>query len=59
MLREYSWDMTGYNSKSVPSTPDGGITRYMAERIFQLESEPPTVENINDYILSETAENSV
>ena len=52
MLREYSWDMTGYNSKSVPSTPDGGITRYMAERIFQLEPEPPTVENINDYILS-------
>ena len=52
MLREYSWDMTGYNPNSVPSTPDGGITRYMAERIFQLESEPPTVENINDYILS-------
>ena len=52
MLREYSWDMTGYKPKSIPSTPDGGITRYMAERIFQLEPEPPKAENINDYILS-------
>ena len=52
MLREYAWDMTGYKPKSVPSTPDGGITRYMAERIFQLEPEPPKAENINDYILS-------
>ena len=52
MLREYSWDMTGYKPKSVPSTPDGGITRYMAERIFQLEPEPPKAENINEYILS-------
>ena len=52
MLREYTWDMTGYKPKSVPSTPDGGITRYMAERIFQLEPEPPKAENINDYILS-------
>ena len=52
MLREYSWDMTGYKPKSVPSTPDGCITRYMAERIFQLEPDPPKVENINEYILS-------
>ena len=52
MLREYARDMTGYKPKSVPSTPDGGITRYMAERIFQLEPEPPKEENINDYILS-------
>ena len=44
--------MTGYKPKSIPSTPDGGITRYMAERIFQLEPEPPKAENINDYILS-------
>ena len=52
MLREYSWDMTGYKPKSVPDTPDGCITRYMAERIFQLEPEPPRAENINNYILS-------
>ena len=52
MLSEYTWNMTGYKPKSVPSTPDGGITRYMAERIFQLEPEPPKAENINDYILS-------
>ena len=59
MLREYSWDMTGYNPKSVPSTPDGGITRYMAERIFQLEPEPPKAENINDYILSALREKNL
>ena len=52
MLREYSWDMTGYKPKSFPDTPDSGITRYMAERIFQLEPELPMAENINDYILS-------
>ena len=52
MLREYSWDMTGYKPKAVPDTPDGGITRYMAERIFRLEPEPPKAENINNYILS-------
>lgn len=52
MLREYSWDMTGYKPKSFPDTPDSGITRYMAERIFQLEPELPKAENINDYILS-------
>lgn len=52
MLSEYTWNMTGYKPKSVPSTPDGGITRYMAERIFQLEPELPKAENINDYILS-------
>ncbi|MBR3206487.1 MAG: hypothetical protein IKF58_08765 [Bacillus sp. (in: Bacteria)] len=59
MLREYSWHMTGYNPKSVPSTPDGGITRYMAERIFQLEPEPPKAENINDYILSALREKNL
>ena len=52
MLREYSWDMTGYKPKSFPDTPDSGITRYMAERIFQLEPELPKAENINYYILS-------
>ena len=52
MLREYSWDMTGYKPKSFPDTPDSGITRYMAERIFQLEPELPKAENINDYMLS-------
>ena len=52
MLREYTWDMTGYMPKSVSDTPNGGITRHIAERIFQLEPEPPKAENINDYILS-------
>ena len=59
MLRDFSWDMTGYKPKSVPSTPDGCITRYMAERIFQLEPEPPKAENINDYILSALQEKNL
>ena len=59
MLREYTWDMTGYRPKSVPSTPDGGITRYMAERIFQLEPEPPAVDSLNEYILSALQEKNL
>ena len=59
MLREYSWDMTGYKPKSFPDTPDSGITRYMAERIFQLEPKPPRAENINDYILSAIREKNL
>ena len=59
MLREYSWDMTGYKPKSFPDTPDRGITRYMAERIFQLEPKPPRAENINDYILSAIREKNL
>ena len=59
MLREYAWDMTGYKPKSVPDTPDGSITRYMAERIFQLEPEPPKAENINDYILAALREKNL
>ena len=59
MLRDFSWDMTGYKPKSVPSTPDGCITRYMAARIFQLEPEPPKAENINDYILSALQEKNL
>lgn len=59
MLRKYTWDMTGYKPKSAPSTPNSGITRYMAERTFQLEPEPPRVENINDYILSALQEKNL
>lgn len=51
MLREYSWDMTGYKPKSFPDTPDSGITRYMAERIFQLEPELPKAEKATQRIL--------
>ena len=59
MLREYSWDMTGYKPKSFPDTPDSGITRYMAERIFQLEPEPPAVDGLNEYILSALQEKNL
>ena len=49
MLREYTWDMTGYKPKSVPDMPNGSITRHMAEHIFQLEPEPPAMDSQNEY----------
>ena len=52
MLSEYSWNMTGYTQKYILDAAELGFTRYVAERIFQLEPEPPKVENINEYILS-------
>lgn len=52
MLKDFSWDMTGYIQKYILDLSDDGITRYAAERIFQLEPEPPRVDNINEYILS-------
>jgi len=52
MLNEYSWNMIGYTQKHTIDAAELGFTRYVAERIFQLEPEPPKVENINEYILS-------
>ena len=52
MLSDFSWDMTGYIPKHAVNPHGDGIIPYAAERIFQLEPEPPKAENINDYILS-------
>ena len=52
MLNEYSWNMTGYTQKHTVDAAQLGFTRYVAERIFQLEPEPPKADNINEYILS-------
>ncbi len=52
MLNDFTWNMTGYIPKH-PVNPHGdGIIPYVAERIFQLEPEPPAVGSLNEYILS-------
>ena len=52
MLKDFSWNMVGYTQKYILDTTELGFTRYVAERIFQLEPEPPKVDNPNEYILS-------
>ena len=59
MLNEFTWNMTGYIPK-YPVNPHGdGIIPYVAERIFQLELEPPVVDSLNEYILSALQEKNL
>ena len=48
MLSDFSWDMTGYIPKHAVNPHGDGIIPYAAERIFQLEPEPPAVGNAID-----------
>ena len=41
MLNDFTWDMTGYIPKHQVNPHGDGIIPYAAERIFQLEPEPP------------------
>ena len=43
MLNDFTWNMTGYIPKHQVNPHGDGIIPYMAERIFQLEPEPPAV----------------
>ena len=52
MLNDFSWNMTGYIPKYQVNPHGDGIISYVAERIFQLEPEPPAVDSLNEYILS-------
>ena len=52
MLEDYLWNMTGYIPKYPVNPHCDGIIPYVAERIFQLEPEPPVVDCLNEYILS-------
>ena len=52
MLKKFSWDIAGYIPKHTVNPSSDGIVPYVAERIFQLEPEPPKVDSPNDYILS-------
>ena len=48
MLNDFTWNMTGYIPKHRVNPHDDGIIPYVAERIFQLEPEPPAVDSLNE-----------
>ena len=52
MLDDFTWDMRGYIPRYPIASSANGITHQAAERIFQLEPEPPAVTELNEYILS-------
>ena len=52
MLNDFTWNMTGYILKHPVNQSVNGIIPYVAERIFQLEPEPPAVDSLNEYIRS-------
>ena len=51
--------MTGYIPKHQANPHSDGIIPYVAERIFQLEPEPPAVDSLNEYILSALQEKNL
>ena len=59
MLNDFSWNMTGYIPKHAVNPYGDGIIPYVAERIFQLEPEPPAVSNPNEHILSALQEKNL
>ena len=59
MLNDFSWNMTGYIPKYQVNPHGDGIISYVAERIFQLEPEPPAVDSLNEYILSALQEKNL
>ena len=59
MLSDFTWNMTGYIPKHQVNPHGDGIIPYVAERIFQLEPEPPAVSNPNEHILSALQEKNL
>ena len=59
MLNDFTWNMTGYIPKHHVNPHGDGIIPYVAERIFQLEPEPPKVDSLNEYILSALQEKNL
>ena len=59
MLNDFTWNMTGYIPKHAVNPYGDGIIPYVAERIFQLEPEPPAVGNPNEHILSALQEKNL
>ena len=47
MLKDFIWNMTGYIPKHQVNPHGDGIIPYVAERIFQLEPEPPAVDSLD------------
>ena len=59
MLNDFTWNMAGYIPKHQVNPHGDGIIPYVAERIFQLEPEPPAVDGLNEYILSALQEKNL
>ena len=59
MLNDFTWNMTGYIPKHQVNTHSDSIIPSVAERIFQLEPEPPAVDSLNEYILSALQEKNL
>lgn len=59
MLDDFTWNMTKYIPKFSVNPSDDGIVPYVAERVFQLEPEPPAVDSLNEYILSALQEKNL
>ena len=59
MLSDFTWNMTGYIPKHHVNPHGDSIIPYVAERIFQLEPEPPKVGSLNEYILSALQEKNL
>ena len=47
----WTWALSGYCAKYSFLTESKGLTMREVERIFQLDPEPPALENMNDYII--------
>ena len=47
----WTWELSGYCAKYSFLTEPKGLTMREVERIFQLDPEPPVLENLNDYII--------
>ena len=59
MLNDFTWNMIGYIPKYQVNPHGDGIIPYVAERIFQLDPEPPAVDSLNEYILSALQEKNL
>lgn len=57
MSEERFWNTDEYVSTAKFVVPDGAMRQ--AGRIFRLDSAPPKVEDINDYIVSAVRENDL
>lgn len=59
MSEERFWNTDEYVSTAKFAVQDGAMTMRQAGRIFRLDSAPPKVEEINDYIVSAVRENDL
>ena len=56
MSEERFWNTDEYASTAKFAVPNGAMTMRQVGRIFRLDSTPPKVENINNYIISAVRE---